>query len=102
MKDLCIRIWLIEPLPSIYFGLVEKMIVVVPQIDTVKCPICIEGAQMAFARTMMHWTKVEPYKMSIAPPPLAKELGQPELYFSNAMEGARVVEAHCSKGLIFE
>ncbi|KAE8789328.1 Exocyst complex component 7 [Hordeum vulgare] len=102
MKDLCIRLALIEPLPNNYFGLVQKLIAAAPKIDIVKRFIYFEGAQMEFARMMMHMPKVEPVKMATAPPPHGKEHRRPELYFSTAMEGARVVEAQCSKDLIFE
>ena len=79
MKDLCVRLWLIELLPSNYFGLVQKLIVGAPQIDIVKRSVCIEGAQMAFARTMMHWANVEPFKTATAPWPLGKEHRHPKL-----------------------
>ncbi|KAI4966892.1 hypothetical protein ZWY2020_035752, partial [Hordeum vulgare] len=102
MQDLCVRLWPTEPLPRSYFSLVQKLVNSVPRIKVVKRTVCIEGARMAFARTMMHWPGVKPLMMATTPPPAGKEHRRPELYFSSATEGARVIEAQCSKDVIFE
>jgi len=57
---------------------------------------------MAFAKTMVHWPKLKPTEMATAPPPPGKEHRRPELYFSVVMEGAREIEAQCSKGVLYE
>ena len=54
MRDLCIRLWPAEPLPSSYFGLVQKLYDAAPRIDAIKRSTCIEGARMDFVRTMVH------------------------------------------------
>ncbi|KAI4994132.1 hypothetical protein ZWY2020_029180 [Hordeum vulgare] len=92
MKDLCMRLWPTEPLPSSYFFLVQKLIAASPQINVMKRSICVEGARMAFERIMMHRPKVEPLKIATMRPPPGKEHIHPKLYFSIAMEGARAVE----------
>lgn len=102
MKDLFIRMWFAEPLPSSYSGLVQKLYDVVPQLEVLKRSVCMEGARMAFARTMMHWPGVKPLTMATARPPPGKEHRRPELYFSTATEGARAIEAQCSKDVIYE
>ena len=102
MKDLCIRLWPDEPLPSSYFGLVQKLSDVAPRVDVLKRSTCIEGARMAFARTMVHWPKLQLTKMATAPPPPDKSHRCPELYFPHVMEGARVIEAQCSKDVLYE
>ena len=49
MKDLVIRLWPAEPIPSSYFGLVKRLVNACPRLDV------IEGARMAFARAKVHW-----------------------------------------------
>ena len=44
MKDLIIRLWPAEPIPSSYFGLVKRIVSACPQLDVIKRSICIEGA----------------------------------------------------------
>ncbi|KAI5021629.1 hypothetical protein ZWY2020_058359 [Hordeum vulgare] len=102
MKDLCIRLWPSEPLPSSYFILVRKLYDVVPQLEVLKYSICIEGAHMAFARTMMHWPGVKPLTIATASPPPGKEHRRLELYLCAMTEGALVIEAYCSKDVIYE
>ena len=50
MKDLIIRLWPAEAIPSSYFGLVKRLVSACPRLDAVKRSVCIEGARMAFAR----------------------------------------------------
>ena len=102
MKDLCIRLWPIEPLSSSYSGLVQKLCDAVPRIDALNRSTCIEGARMAFARTMVHWPKIKPTEMATAPPPPGKEHRRPEKYFSAVMDGARAIEDQCPKDVIYE
>jgi hypothetical protein len=49
MKNVIVRLWPTEPVPSSYFGLVQRLVDAVPRIDAVKRSACIEGARMAFA-----------------------------------------------------
>ena len=50
MKDLIIRLWPAEAIPSSYFGLMKRVVEACPRLDIVKQSVCIEGARMAFAR----------------------------------------------------
>ena len=59
MKDLRVRLWPSKPLPSSYFGLVQKLCNVASWIDVLKRLVCIEGARMAFAKTMVRWPKTK-------------------------------------------
>ncbi|KAI4987380.1 hypothetical protein ZWY2020_020180 [Hordeum vulgare] len=102
MKDRCIKLWPTKMLSSSYFSLVWKMIIATPQIDILKHPICIEGARMAFAKTVVLWPKLKPTEMAIGPPPLGKEHRRRELYFPIVMDGAWVIETQCSKDAILE
>ena len=102
MKDLCIRLWPDEPLLSSYFGLVQKLSNASPRIDALRRSSYIEGARMAFARAKVHWPGLDPTKIVTAPPPPGKEHRCPERYFSVVMEGARAIEAQCSRENIYE
>ena len=44
MKDLIIRLWPAEAMPSSYFGLVRWMVNTCPRLDAVKRSACIEDA----------------------------------------------------------
>ena len=59
MKDLCLRLWPSEPIPSNYFGLVAKLCDAAARVETVKRSMFIEGARMAFSKTMVHWPKIK-------------------------------------------
>ena len=50
MKDLIIRLWPAEAIPSSYFGLVKRLVNACHRLDVIKRSVCIEGAWMAFAR----------------------------------------------------
>ena len=55
MKDLIIRLWPAEAIPSSYFGLVKRLEDACPRLYIVKRSICTEGARMAFARAKVWW-----------------------------------------------
>ena len=44
MKDLVIRLWPAEPIPSSFFGLVKQIVKACPRLDVIKRSVCIEGA----------------------------------------------------------
>ena len=41
MKDLIIRLWPAEPIPSSYFGLVKRLVSACPRLDVIKQSVCI-------------------------------------------------------------
>ena len=57
MKDLIVRMWPAEPLPSSYFILVKWLVNACPWLDVIKRSVCIEGACRAFAHAKVHWAK---------------------------------------------
>ena len=59
MKDLIIRLWPAEPIPSSYFGLMKRLLSACPRLEVIKRSVCIEGARMAFARAKVHWGKMD-------------------------------------------
>ena len=69
-------------------------------IDSVKRSACIEGARMALARVKTYWAKMEATDVAIRDP--SRGQGSPEHYFEEVLEGARLIEAQCSKSAMFE
>ena len=101
MKDLIVRLWLAEPIPSSYFGLVKRLVSACPRLEAVKRSVCIEGACMAFSRVKTHWAKLDAKKLMTEGPPEGKEHHRPELYFDGVLEGSRLVAEQCLKDIIF-
>ena len=101
MKDLIVRLWPAEPMPSSYFGLVKRLVSACPRLEVIKRSVCIEGARMAFARVKMHWVKMDAKKLMTEGPPEGKEHRRPELYFDSVLEGSRLMAEQCAKDVIF-
>ena len=101
MKDLIVRLWPAEPIPSSYFGLVKRLVSACPRLEAVKRSVCIEGARMAFARIKTHWAKLDAKKLMTEGPPEGKEHRRPELYFGSVLEGSHLVAEQCAKDVIF-
>lgn len=100
MKDLIIRLWPAEAIPSSYFGIVKRVMEACPRLD-VKRPVCIEGARMAFTRCKMWWAKMDAVEVANGPAE-GKEHRTPERYFADVLEGSRLVAAQCGQDIIFE
>ena len=101
MKDLIVRLWPAEPMPSSYFGLVKHLVDAFPRLEAIKWSVCTEGAQMAFSRAKMHWAKMDATKLMIEGLPEGKEHHRPELYFNSVLEGSRLVAEQCANDIIF-
>ena len=69
-------------------------------IDAVKRSACIEGARMALARVKTYWAGME--ATAIATRGLPGGQDRAEDYFEEVLEGARLIEAHCSRSTMFE
>ena len=102
MKDVIVRLWPDEAIPSSHFGLGKRLVEALPRIDVLKQSSCIEGARMAFARVKVQWAKMKATEIAIAGPPEGKEHWWLERYFDEVLEGARIVEGQCSNDIIFE
>ena len=100
MKDLIIRLWPAEPIPSSYFGLVKRFVSACPQLEIIKRSVCMEGARMAFARTKVHWAKMDAKKLMTKGPPEGKEHRKPELYYDSGLRGSTFVAEQCAKDII--
>ena len=101
MKDLVVRLWPTEPIPSSYFRLVKRIVGACPQLDAIKRSICIEGVRMAFARAKVHWGKLDTEKLMTEGPPEGKEHRELEMYYEGVMKGARLAADKCTKDIIF-
>ena len=101
MKDLNIRLWPAEPIPSSYFGLVKPIVGACPRLDVINRSVCIEGARMAFARAKVHWGKLDAEKLITKGPPKGQEHRKTELYYEGVLKGARLVADKCTKDIIF-
>ena len=102
MGDVIVRLWPAEPVPSSYFGLVQRLVDALPCIDAVKWSSCIEGVRLAFARVKMHWAKMKAAIMAVEGLPGGKDHHTPERYFEDVLEGARLIEGQCSKDILFD
>ena len=71
-----------------------------PHIDVVKRSACIEGARMALAHVKTYWGKMEATDIATRGPPGGQD--SPEHYFEEVLEGARLIEAQCSKNTMFQ
>ena len=69
MKDLVVRLWPAEPIPSSYFRLMKRIVGACPWLDAIKRSVCIEGACMAFARAKVHWGEMDAEQLVKDGPP---------------------------------
>ena len=102
MKNVIARLWPTEPIPSSYFSLVQRLADAVPRIHAVKRSACIEGARMAFARVKTFWGKMKAIDVATKSPPKGKDRPEPEHYFEDVLEAARLIEGQGSKDIMFE
>ena len=102
MKGLIVRLWPGEALPGSYFGLVRRLVDACPQLEVIKCSVCIKGARRAFARAKVHWGKLDAEKLVKDGPPEGKEHRRPEMYYEGVLKGARLVANECTGDVIFE
>lgn len=78
-----------------FFGLVSRLRETSPQVEKWKRLACLEGAERAYASTMVHYSKIKP--LDIASGPLGGKNRTPEQFLAAVHEGAWVTEAQCSK-----
>ena len=102
MRDVIVRLWPTEPMPNSYFGLVQKLVDAVPQIDVVKRSACIEGARMALARVKTFWGKMKAIDVATKGPPKGEDRPKPEHYVEDVLEAACSIEGQYSKNIMFE
>ena len=57
---------------------------------------------MAFSRVKTFWGKMKATDVAAKSPPKGKDRPEPEHYFEDVLEAARLIEGQCSKNIIFE
>ena len=102
MKNVIIRLWPSKHVPKSYFGLVWRLVDAVPRIDAAKRSVCTEGARMAFTRVKTFWGNMKAVDVAAKSPPKGKDRNEPEHYFEDVLEAARLIEGQCSKNIMFE
>ena len=99
MRSVVDHLWLGGPRPSSYFSLVQQILEAVPRIDDVKRSVCIEGARMALARVKTYWAEMDATTVAAQGSAIGRVAA--EHYFEEVLEGARSIEAQCSKSIMF-
>ena len=100
MRSVIDHLWMKGPKPDSYFGLVQQFLGVVSRIDALRRSACIEGARMALARVKAYWTDMDATVIASHNPPGVQYPA--EHYLAQVTEGARLIEAQCSKSVLFE
>ena len=80
----------------------RRLVDAVPRIDAAKRSACIEGAQMAFARVKTFLGKIKAIDVATKGLHEGKDRPEPERYFEDVLEAARLIEGQCSKNIMFE
>ena len=95
MRFVLDHLWPKGPRSGSYFCLVQQFLGTVSLIDAMKRSACIEGVRMALARVKTYWADME--ATSIATQSPAGSQDPAEHYFEQVIEGARIIEAQCSR-----
>ena len=56
---------------------------------------------MDFARTKVHWAKMDAEKLMTEGSPAGKEHRKPELYYDSVLKGSCLMAEQCAKDIIF-
>ena len=100
MRSVVGHLWPGGPRPNSYFSLVQQFLGVVPRIDAVKRSACIEGSRMALARVKTYWAEMDATTVVAQGSAIGRVAA--EHYFEEVLEGARLIEAQCSKNVMFK
>ena len=94
------HLWPGGPRPNSYFNLAQQFLGAVPHIDAVKRSACIKGSRMSLARVKTYWAEMDATTVAAQ----GSAIGQvaAEHYFEEVLEGARLIEAQCSKNIMFK
>ena len=100
MRYVASRLWPENPEPKSYFGLVQQFLCSVSHADAMKRLTCIEGTQMALAHVKTYWAEMKAIDVASQ---YSDEIRVPaEHYFQEVLQGARLIETQCSKGVMFQ
>ena len=93
------HLWPKGPRLDNYFGLAQQFFCDVSYINAMKRSACIEGARMALARVKTYWAEMEATTIATQGSALGRVAA--EHYFEEVLEGARSIDAQCSKNIMF-
>jgi hypothetical protein len=100
MRSIVDQLWPEKPKPNSYFVLVQQFLGAVPRINAMKRSACIEGSQMALARVKAYWAEMDATTVAAQGSTIGRVAA--EHYFEEVLEGAHLIEAQCSKNIMFE
>lgn len=95
MRSVVDQLWPEGPKPDSYFSLVQQLLDAVPRINAMKRSVCIEGSRMALARVKAYWAEMDATTIEAQGSAIGRVAA--EHYFEEVLEGARLIEAQCSK-----
>ena len=94
------HLWPERQKPNSYFSLVQQFLGAVPRINAMKRSACIEGSRMALASEKTYWAELDGTAVTAQGSAIGRVAA--EHYFEEVLEGARSIEAQCSKNIMFE
>ena len=100
MKYVARRLWPEKPEPKSYFGLVQQFLGSVLHADAMKRSACIDGAQIALARVKTYWADMQ--ASVVASQDSDEGRVSAKHYLEEVLPGACLIEAQCSKDVVFE
>ena len=95
MRSVVEQLWPARSKPSSYFSLVQQFFDVVPRINAMKSPACIEGSRMAFTHVKAYWAEMDATTVAARDSAIGRRAA--EHYFEEVLEGARLIETRCLK-----
>ena len=99
MRSVVDQLWPERPKPNSY-SLVGQFLGAVPCINAMKRSACIEGSWMALAHVKAYWVEMDATTVAAQGSAIGRVAA--EHYFEEVLEGARLIEAQCSKNIMFE
>ena len=100
MRSVVDQLWPKKLKPDSYFSLVQQFLGAVPRINAMKRSACIEGLRMALARVKAYWAEMDASVVTAQGSAIGRVAA--EHYFEEVLEGAHLIEAQCSKNIMFE
>ena len=100
MRSVVDPLWPGGPRTENYLGLVQQFLGTVSHIDALKRTVCIEGARMSVARVKTYWAEMDATTVVAQSSAIGRVVA--EHYFEEVLEGARLIEAQCSKNIMFK
>ena len=100
MRSVVDQLWPEKPKPNSYFSLVQQFLGAVLRLNAMKRSACIEGSWMALARVKAYWAEMDATTIEAQGSAIGRVAA--EHYFEEVLEGARLIEAQCSKNIMFE